>query len=328
MKYTRLGKHGPKISVVGLGLWQFGQKAWGKLSNTPKEIFHAAIRHGITLYDTAEIYGNGLSEKLLGEALNTEGVPREEVIIATKLAGFNASSGERALKSLRASLRRLGTNYVDLYQIHWPPPRWCKLCDVLRSLEGAIERGLIRYIGLSNFSAREVEEVRTCLRKYDIVSVQFQYSLAYRAPEKGLVPYLKREGIGALAWSPLAKGALTGEAKGRNFARLTDPVYKRASRDTELLKTLKEIASNHNSTPAQIALAWIIAKGVIPIPGARKISHVISNAKASDVTLSEAEVKRLDEASAKYMGAYGGFSPVGRNMPCVIQKLMLRIIGI
>lgn len=328
MRYTRLGKYGPEISVIGLGLWQFGQKAWGKLSSTPREIFHAAIEHGITLYDTAEIYGNGLSERLLGEVMRAEGVPREGVVIATKLAGFNASNKERALKSLRSSLNRLGTNYIDLYQIHWPPPRWCKLCDVLHGLEEAVERGLIRHIGLSNFSARDVEKARACLKRYDIISVQFQYSLAYRAPEKELMPYLRREGIGALAWSPLAKGALTGEAKGRNFARLTDLVYRRASRDAELLATLKEIAGNHNSTPAQVALAWLITKGVIPIPGARKVSHVLSNAKAADVVLSDAEVRRLDEASAKYLGTYGGFSPLGRNVPCLIQRLMLGMIGI
>lgn len=328
MRYIRLGKHGPQVSVIGLGLWQLGQKVWGRLGSAPREIIRVTIEHGITLYDTAEIYGNGLSEKLLGEALRSERIRREEVVIATKLAGFNASNKERALRSLRASLERLGTNYVDLYQIHWPPPKWCKLCDVLRGLEEAVERGLIRYIGLSNFPVEDVEEARACLRKYDIVSVQFQYSLAYRAPEKDLIPYLKKEGIGALAWSPLAKGALTGEAKERNFARLTDPVYRKASRDTELLMTLKEIANNHDSTPAQIALAWLIAKGVVPIPGARKVSHVISNAKAAEIVLSDAEVRMLDETSAKYLGTYGGFSPLGRNVPCVVQRLMLRIIGV
>ncbi len=328
MRYTRLGKHGPEVSVIGLGLWQFGQKAWGELSSTPREIVRAAVEHGITLFDTAEIYGNGLSEKLLGEALRAEGIPREEVVIATKLAGFNASGKERALKSLRASLKRLGTGYIDLYQIHWPPPKWCKLCEVLRGLEEAVDEGLIKYIGLSNFPVKDVEEARACLRKHDIVSVQFQYSLAYRAPENDLIPYLKREGIGVLAWSPLAKGALTGEVKGRNFARLTDPVYRRASRDTELLTTLKKIATDHGATPAQTALAWLVAKGAVPIPGARKVYHVLSNARAAEVTLSDAEVRTLDEVSVKYLGTYSGFSPLGRNVPCVIQMLILRIIWI
>ena len=328
MKYVRLGKIGPLVSVIGIGLWQFGQGMWGRLQSSPREIVRAAIEKGINLFDTAEVYGSGLSEKILGEALRAEKVNREEVIIATKLAGFNASNKERALRSLKASLQRLGTSYVDLYQIHWPPPKWCRLCDVLRGLEEAVETRLVRYIGLSNFSVKDIEEARACLRKYDIVSLQFQYSLAYRAPEKELIPYLKRVGIGALAWSPLAKGALTGEIKKRNLARLTDTVYKKASRDTELLMKLREMARNHASTPAQIALAWIIAKGAVPIPGARKVSHVLSNAKAAEITLSSDEVSVLDKVSAKYVGTYDGFSPIGRNVPCVIQRIMLRIMGI
>lgn len=328
MRYTRLGKYGPQVSVIGLGLWQLGQRAWGKLGSDPRTLIRAAIDHGITLYDTAEIYGNGLSERLLGEALRSMRIRREEVVIATKLAGFNASSKGRALKSLKASLKRLGMSYVDLYQIHWPPPRWCNICDVLKGLEDAVDRGLIKYIGLSNFSLHDVEKARACLRKYDIVSVQFQYSLAYRAPEKDLIPYLQREGIGYIAWSPLAKGALTAEPKGRNLARLTDPVYRKASRDTTLLMTLKEIASKHDSTPAQVALAWLISKGAVPIPGARKLSHILSNARAAGINLSDYEIRMLDDASAKYLGTYSGFSPLGKNLPCFIQRLMLKIIGI
>lgn len=328
MRYVRLGRYGPRVSVIGIGLWQFGQKAWGKLRSTPREIVHAAIENGITLYDTAEIYGNGLSERILGEVLRVEKVPRDEVIIASKLAGFNASDKERALKSLRASLTRLGLDYIDLYQIHWPPPLWCNLCSVLRGLEEAIEKGLIKYIGLSNFDVKDIEKARKCLKKHEIVSLQFQYNLAYRGPEKELLPYLKREGIGALAWSPLAKGALTGEVKERNFARLGDPVYKRASRDASLQTVLKKIAINHDSTPAQIALAWLIAKGAVPIPGARKVSHVISNARAAEIVLNESEIRLLDEVSAKYTQSYRGFSPLGRNVPCAIQRLILRILGI
>lgn len=328
MRYVRLGKRGPRVAVIGLGLWQFSRRAWGRLGSRPNEIIRTAVEHGINLFDTAEIYGNGLSEKLLGEALRSEGFSREDVLIATKLAGFNASSRGRALKSLRASLNRLGTQYVDLYQIHWPPPRWCDICDVLRGLEDAVDKGLIRYIGLSNFTAEGVEEARACLRKYDIVSVQFQYSLAYRSPERTLIPYLKREGIGMIAWSPLAKGALTGEAKERNLARLTDPVYRRVSHDSELLATLKRIADTHSSTPAQVALAWLVAKGAVPIAGARKASHVLSNAAAAEIVLSDDEVKALDRASTKYIGRYAGFSPLGRNVPCIVQRLILRVFGV
>ncbi len=328
MRYVNLGKNGPKVSVVGLGLWQFGQKAWGKLGSSPREIVRAAIDQGITLFDTAEIYGDGLSEKLFGEALRTEGIRREDVVIATKLAGFNASGRERMLKSLKASLNRLGTSYVDLYQIHWPPPKWCNLCDVLRGLEDAIDSGLTRYIGLSNFSVRDIEKARACLHKHDIVSVQFQYSLAYRGPERDLLPYLRSNGLGALAWSPLAKGALTGDVKKRNFARLTDPVYRKASKDHDLQAALRHVAKKHGFSLAQVALAWLIAKGVVPIPGARKVSHVLSNAKASDLVLSDSDIKVLDDASAKFLEPYRGFSPLGRNIPCVIQRIMMKIIGI
>lgn len=328
MRYTRLGKEGPKVSVIGLGLWQLGQKAWGRLSDKPGKIVSAAVENGINLFDTAEIYGNGLSEKLLGSSLRSEGIPRDDVVIATKLAGFNASNKERALRSLKASLRRLGLSYVDLYQIHWPPPRWCRLCEVLQGLEEAVENGMIRYIGLSNFPVQDIEAARSCLRKYDITSLQFQYSLAYRTPEKELLPYLKKEGIGALAWSPLAKGALTGETKKRNFARLTDPVYRKASKDSELILVLKKVAENHGATPAQIALAWLVAKGTVPIPGARKVTHVLSNARASEILLNKSEIDALDKASEKYVGSYRGFSPLGRNVPCIIQRLMMKIIGV
>ena len=211
MDYIPLGRGGPKVSEVGLGMWQAGGKAWGSDVRDAdcRRAIERAVELGINLVDTAEAYGDGHSEKVMAKAIKNVG--RDHVFIATKVGGWHLR-GDDVKKACAASLKRLGVREVDLYQVHWPDP-WSQvpLRETMNALEALHRAGKIRNIGVSNFAVRDLEEARSDLARADIVSNQVRYNMLQRAIEAEVLPYCKREGIAILAWSPIGKGILSGK---------------------------------------------------------------------------------------------------------------------
>lgn len=330
MKFLVLGKTKEKISAIGLGFWQAGSKLWkGKTKEISLEIekgLQIAIEKKINLLDTAEIYGYGESEKLLGKVLRNLG--RDNFFIATKIAGFRWRSTDIE-KAIINSKKRLGIDQVDLIQHHWPPPFYANLCKLAWSMEKLIDNGHVRYIGVSNYNTQLLSKILECTKKYDIVSNQIQYNLAYRVAENKLIPFMKKQGITLIAWSPLAKGALAGLRKPVNFAQRMDSVFRRAARDHNLQKTLNQLAAKYHVTPAQFSLAWLIEKNAVPIPGFKKSYRVESYAKAAELKLKREDLEKIDTLTQKYVEEgkdYSGLS-FNRLLPGTLMNLFLRIIG-
>lgn len=326
MKTARLGAL--RVSAIGLGLWQLGSPSWGTRGiGSGVEVVGRAVEEGINLFDTAEIYGWGRSERLLGEALRELGVG-DEVVVATKVGGFRTIP-YTIRKAAEGSRRRLGRT-PDLVQYHWPPPIHTPLCTVMRGLERLVEEGLAHYIGLSNFNAVLLEKALQCLHRHEPISIQVQYSLAYRTPELRLLPLAGRRGLTPIAWSPLAKGSLAGATSPKAWAQRTDPVFKEASRDARLQEALRRIAGEHDATMAQVALAWLIHQGALPIPGTRRLERVSEYAGSMKIRFSEDELRLLDEASSRYRTRWGScYSSLRwmRLVPSPIQYLSIRLMG-
>ena len=305
MRYVRLGKDGPRVSEIGIGMWQAGGKNWGKDVRDAdcRKAMERAVGLGINLVDTAEVYGDGHSEEVVGRAIKDVG--RDNVFLATKVSGDHLRAAD-VEKACRASLKRLQVREIDLYQVHWLA-LWDQvpLRETMKALEKLQREGRIRHIGVSNFSAWDLEEARSHLSRGDIVSDQVQYSLVHREIEKELLGYCRKEGIGILAWSPMARGMLTGKyhagRRPTDGVRSEDSLFKpqnlRATRP--LLAALREVGKAHAKTPAQVALAWLrMQEGVVPIPGAKRPSQAEENAGGAGWSLSRAEALRLDRLSA------------------------------
>ena len=322
-----LGRSGLRVSPLGIGLWQLGSRLWGAASasvDLAARIVEEAWSHGVNLLDTAEIYGGGASERLLGEALRRTGL-RDEFVVATKVAGFRTTR-YTIVRAAEGSARRLGTT-IDLLQYHWPPPFHARLCTVIRGLEDAVDRGLAAAIGVSNFPRTLLEKALECARRHEIASNQVQYSLAYRVPENELKPFMEARGVALIAWSPLAKGALAG-APPDGEARRRDPVYRRAIADRRLQEALERVASRHEVSRAVVALAWLIAKGAIPIPGLRRPERVAEYARALSLRLPEDDVRLLDQVSERYRGRgdYDSLQSL-RLIPSPLQALAVKLVG-
>ena len=323
MRYRYLGGSGLKVSVVGLGGWQAGFKSWGRdyTLNDIIDAYRVAIDSGINFIDTAEIYGDGRSEEVIGMILREY----RDIIVATKVAGYNATP-RGIIKAAERSRRRLGVDSIDLFQIHWPPSIYTKLRAVARAMEETVRRGLVKYIGLSNFPPKLLEDFIGYLSRYEAVSNQVQYNLLYRVPEEELIPLMDRNNVTLIAWSPLAKGALAGKTRVDNNARRFDLVFKRGREASNLLDTLRLIAGRHRVGMGAIALAWLVSKGAIPIPGVKRAQQALENASAGDIVLSSEEVSMLDRASQEFIhGEYKTIMP--RLIPNFLQRLALRMIG-
>jgi len=198
---------------VGLGFWQLGSKLWANREPEMGRLLSGlekALETGVNLLDTAEVYGAGASEKMLGEALRRLGA-REEFVVVSKVAGFRSGEDD-IVRGAEGVRRRLGFP-PDVLLHHWPPPAYSSVCSVVRGLERAVSIGLASSYGLSNYWEELVERVFECSRRIEPLVDQIQYSLAYRAPENRLMPMLAERGMGVMAWSPLAKGALAGVRK-------------------------------------------------------------------------------------------------------------------
>ena len=298
MRYAEVG--GARVSVIGLGTWQFGSTEWGYgrdyNDRVAGEIVRRALEGGVNLIDTAEIYGLGRSERILGRAIRAR---RDEVFLATKLfpIGLPLTTHFRA----RRSLRRLGVDHVDLYQQHWPsvlfPPR-----STMPRFKQLLEEGLIRHAGVSNHSLAQWQACEAALGSA-VLSNQVRFSLLDRGPERALVPWAQRHGRIVIAYSPLGQGLLSGKyqtATPSNFRRFRADFSSTAlARREPLLAALREIGSTHRATPAQVALAWLVQKpNVVAIPGASSVAQLEENVAAADLSLAADDVSRLDTLTA------------------------------
>ena len=292
----------------GVGCWAWGDRlVWGYgrgyAADTVRQAFDASVAAGIELYDTAEVYGQGQSELLLGEFLKT--VDRK-LIIATKFMPYPWRLRRGSLvRALRGSLKRLGLEQVDLYQVHQP------LAPVtvetwMAAMSEAVQLGLTHEVGVSNYDRSWTQRAFDALAREGIplASNQVEYSLINRKIEKnGLLKQCQELGVRLIAYSPLGMGMLTGKYTPQNLPsgiRAGRYNARFIERMTPLLTLIKRIGSDHDGkTPAQVALNWVICKGALPIPGAKNLSQAEQNAGALGWRLTEEEVAALDEASDK-----------------------------
>jgi aryl-alcohol dehydrogenase-like predicted oxidoreductase len=298
VKVVEHGRGGPKISAVGIGTWEWGASSWGYGKDYTKEdlrkVFKKAKDLGINFFDTAEAYGQ--SESMLGEALASEG--REGLVIATKVMPQNATYGG-TLRAADKSLRRLGLKCVDLYQLHYPNPLF-GLGGAMRAFDELYLDGKIAMAGVSNFGLNGVIEARDLLKSARLVSDQVQYNLLERGPEKELLPYLQKEGMMLIAYSPLAQGLLSGHfpRRPKDLIRAMNPYYSGSNLNSirQLIEVLDRVAKARGVTVTQVSLNWLISKDVVvPIVGAKRESHVVEIAGAVGWSLSQSESMEIDE---------------------------------
>ncbi len=317
MQYTTLGKTGLVVSRFALGTGNFGQGVQrggpGHMVDQQQAnaIVAASIEAGINFFDTSNVYGGGLSEEILGRAL---GVRRKEVVLATKIGRRTSNalidaglSFRNVIASVEVSLKRLGTDYIDLLYLHIPDPL-TPYEETARGLDYVVQRGLVRYIGFSNFTVWQAASflaIQQQERYASFVAGQMQYSLLERGIEYEVAPFLQHVGLGLLTYSPLASGFLSGKYTQENptgtiagrEGRLSFSTFS-SDRETAnvVVEKLREIATRRGATTAQVALAWILAKPYVTsvILGAGTLEQLSDNVQAADVSLAQEEIELLD----------------------------------
>ncbi len=316
MRTRKLGWTDLQLSAIGLGTWAIGgsdwQFGWGSQEDEISiSTIHKALDLGVNWIDTAPAYGLGHSEEVIGKAI--QGM-QEKPILASKCTRVWGEDrilsgnlkGESILREAEDSLRRLGVDCIDLYQIHWPDPEE-DLEEAWRALETLIQDGKIRYAGASNFSVRQMETVGSIHR---IASLQPPYSMLRREIEDEILPYCGEQQIGVIPYSPLQKGLLTGKVTADWVAdipdddhRHSDPDFNppRLARNIRIASGLSEIARESGHTAAQLAIAWLLCRPEVtaPIVGARKPSQIEGTAPAGDWELSEAEIAAVEKLLAE-----------------------------
>lgn len=314
MKYRKLGKNGPEISVIGFGSWAIGggwASGWGEQDDQISgESVRAALDAGVTFYDTAAVYGLGHSEVVIGQALKGD---RDKVILATKCGlvwdenGTVSKNGtfDSVIKEAEASLRRLGTDYIDLYQMHWPDiDTNASAEETIRAMDKLVQDGKIRYVGVSNYNVAQLEESLT-VRHVD--ALQPPYSILRPAAEKELLPFCQDKGIGVVGYSSLTSGLLSGNYTydttfdaGDWRSRSKSHTGEGLKKNVDLAEKLKVIASRFDITLPQLAVAYTLAHPALTsaIVGVRKPSHITSVLPAVDVKLDEATLAEIREIAA------------------------------
>jgi len=304
MEIRTLGRSDMRVSAVGLGAWSWGStRYWEYGTSYRKEdiaqAIEKAVEMGIDLLDTAEVYGRGASERLIGEL-----VPKDDFYIASKYAPLHLLPSS-ILAHAERSRKRLQVEAIDLYQVHFHNPL-LSLRATMRNLEKLVREGKIRHIGVSNFNVQTLEKARSYLSRCDIVSNQVHFNLANRAPERnGMLDYCRKERISIIAWSPLQQGALTGKyppGKRPGGWRARTRYFRNSHLKAvqPVLQVLDECSKAHGRTTAQGALAWLLRHPeVVIIPGANRAEQVEMNAGAVGWSFTQAELDRLDQASAK-----------------------------
>jgi aryl-alcohol dehydrogenase-like predicted oxidoreductase len=311
MEYTRLGGTGLKVSRICLGMMSYGDPAlrpWALEEPAAEPFVRRAAEAGINFFDTADVYSSGVSEQITGRLLARTFSRREDYVLATKVNGAmgpgpndRGLSRKHILSGIDASLRRLGTDYVDLYQIH----RWDEATPIeetMEALHDVVRAGKARYIGASSMYAWQFAKAQR-VAKTPFVSMQNHYNLMYREEEREMIPQCLDMGVGCIPWSPLARGWLAGN-RTRDGQRLTtransdpfgDSLYTDA--DFDVVDRLVSMAKNRDLPPAQVALAWLLHRPGVsaPIVGATKLSHLEDAIASVDVTLSADEMAELEE---------------------------------
>ncbi|MCW8399683.1 aldo/keto reductase [Legionella sp. PATHC038] len=320
MEYKTLGNTGLLVSTLCLGTMTFGGKGfWETVGAVDQagvdKLIKTSIDAGINFFDSADIYSEGESERLLGNSLKNLNIARKDVVIATKVygrvgQGYNDIGASRGhiMDAVDASLRRLNTEYIDLYQIHGNDPI-TPIEETLRALDALVQQGKVRYIGCSNWQAWKIAKALGIsqfknLARFD--TLQAYYSLAGRDLEREIIPLLEAEKSGLLVWSPLAGGLLSGKFSRENqtpdHARRSSfdfPIVDK-ERAWKILDVLRPIAANHNCSVARVSLAWVLSRPAVTsvIIGAKRIEQLEDNLEAVKLKLSVEELKQLDEVSA------------------------------
>ncbi|HZW57834.1 MAG TPA: aldo/keto reductase [Nitrososphaerales archaeon] len=290
MNYREFGKTSFKTSLVGMGtfydaMWIVQAMVFGVQRGRKEklEALRTGLQNGINFIDTTEIYR---SESIVSEAV--KGMKRDEIFIATKVWS-NHLTEDALIRACKRSLERLGTSYVDLYQIHFPNSK-VPLKETMGAMERLLSDGLIRAIGVSNFSLKEMMDAQDALGKAEIVSTQMNYNLAHRDIERDILPYCQREKIAVIAYYPLGHGKLGRPYDG--FAQLIEYEKERPNLDVEKSHQRKD-----DWLPSQVALSWLFSRNelVFPIPRASTANHVFQDAKACDLVLSPEQIRFLEE---------------------------------
>jgi aryl-alcohol dehydrogenase-like predicted oxidoreductase len=299
-----------RISKIGLGTWQFGSREWGYgesyAGKEAQAIVRRSLQLGVTLFDTAEVYGFGRSERILGRAL---GEDRETVFLATKNLPVWPVAPVVEQRGV-ASARRLGVRRLDLYQVHVPFPLGFD-DTIMRGMRALQQVGLVGEVGVSNYSMKRWRSAEQALHGR-ILSNQVRYSLVARRAERELLPFAQSRQRILIAHSPLAKGLLSGryhrDSRPANRVRAASPLFlpENLDRAEGLIGALRDVADAHAATPAQIALAWVIHHpNVVAIPGASCVAQAESNAAAADIKLTDGEYQALSDASDEFHPATG-----------------------
>jgi aryl-alcohol dehydrogenase-like predicted oxidoreductase len=315
-----------RVSALGLGCMGMSEFYGATDEVEAKATIGRALELGVTFFDTADMYGPFTNEELVGAALAPH---RDEVVIATKFGNVRRPNGERlgvrgdpeyVREACEASLRRLGTDHIDLYYQHRVDPE-VPIEETVGAMGELVAQGKVRHLGLSEAAA---ETVRHAHATHPITALQTEYSLWSRDPEGELLPTVRQLGIGFVPYSPLGRGFLTGQI--RKPEDLPEDDFRRQSprfegenfqRNLELVERVEEIASEKEVAPGQLALAWVLAQGedLVPIPGTKRVSYLEENVAAAGVELSEKDLERIDEAAPRGSAAgdrYADMSPVDR----------------
>ncbi len=314
MRYTRLGTSGLVISRIGLGMMSYGdtsRRAWHLTEQEAEPIVRQAVEAGVTLFDTADIYDRGASEEVTGRLLARLFTDRDDYVLATKVyypmsdrPGDRGLSRKHILASVDASLRRLGTDHIDLYQIH----RWdheTPVEETMEALDAVVRAGKVRYLGASSMYAwqfAKAQHTAGLAGTTRFTAMQNHYNLVYREEEREMIPFCRDQGIGVLPYSPLARGLLAG-GRDRGGERTTtrgssdpaaDTLYTDA--DFDVVDAVRAVAAELALPPARIALAWLLGRDGVsaPIVGATRLDHLRDAVAALDVPLTAAQTERLE----------------------------------
>ena len=325
MERRQLGRQGLEVGAIGLGCmgmsWAYGSAD----ESDSVRVLHRAIEIGVNFWDTAEMYGPFKNEELLGRAL--KGKRRQDVVIATKFAMKFGPNGEvlgldsspaHIKWSIEGSLRRLGTDYIDLYYQHRLDPN-TPIEDTVGAMADLVKSGKVRYIGLSEVGPSTIRRAHAI---HPLTAVQSEYSLWTRDIEK-VLPTVRELRIGLVAYSPIGRGFLSGKIRkptdlSESDWRRTNPRFQRENfeHNLKLVEIVEEIAGANRVTPSQIALAWVLRRGndIVPIPGTRHVHYLEENAKAADIILSEASWAELDKAVDSFNVAGARYLEAGLKM--------------
>ncbi len=316
MDYVRLGPTGLKVSRICLGMMSYGsqaERAWHLTETEAEPLVKAAVDGGVRFFDTADVYSGGLSEEITGRLLGRLFRHRDDYVLATKVyfpmgdgPNDRGLSRKHIMSAIDASLRRLGTDYVDLYQIH----RWdyeTPIEETMAALDGVVRKGKARYIGASAMYAWQFAKAQHVADRQGwtrLVSMQDHYNLMYREEEREMIPQCLDQGVAVLPYSPLARGMLAGSrdrAGTRNTTRAgSDPLsdsHYNADADFDVADRVTEVAAQYGVPPARIALAWLLHKPAVtaPIVGATKLRHVEDALAATGLALDADDIGRLEE---------------------------------